>query len=75
MVRMVHRHYPQLPRVLLGRLQMCQEAGAGLPCTLEEVRSLALACGEPVSLNLSAFADLTSTRVWGSRSDLSCHHG
>jgi hypothetical protein len=29
----------------------------------------------PLLINLSAFADLTNTRVWGSRSDLSCHHG
>jgi hypothetical protein len=29
MVRMVHRHYPQLPRALLGRLRMCREAGGG----------------------------------------------
>jgi hypothetical protein len=29
----------------------------------------------PLLINLSAFADLTNTRVWGSRSDLACHHG
>ena len=29
MVRMVHRHYPQLPRALLGRLRMCREAEGG----------------------------------------------
>jgi hypothetical protein len=29
MVRMVHRHYPQLPRALVGRLRMCREAGGG----------------------------------------------
>ena len=29
MVRMVNRHAPQLPRALLGRPRMCQEAGGG----------------------------------------------
>src|SRR5262245_40848062 len=29
MVRMVHRHAPQLPRALLGRPRMCREAGGG----------------------------------------------
>src|SRR5215831_15152066 len=29
MVRMIHRHAPQLPRALLGRPRICREAGGG----------------------------------------------
>jgi hypothetical protein len=47
--RVVHRHSPQLPRALLGRLRMCRKAGAGLPGTREDGRLLALARGEPGS--------------------------
>ncbi len=42
-----------------------------VPCVLRALMQSAL----PLLIHLSAFADLTNTRVWGSWSDLSCHHG
>src|SRR6516164_1776368 len=49
MVRMVHRHAPQLPRALLGRPRMCREAGGGanavdLSCIVSLFLPVSLPC-------------------------------